>query len=80
MTFLKKHKIPLQIIALLIIIILWASASWDILYLTLKDKINKNLMRIIHILLIFIFIEILLKTTEPGKYINNKIFKRKPKK
>lgn len=79
MTFLKRYKLHLQIIALLIIIILWASASWDILYLTLKDKISKNLMRIIHIILIFIIIKILLRTTEPGKYIDNKIFKRKSK-
>jgi len=80
MNFFKRYKIPLQIIALLIIIILLASASWDILFFSLKDKISENLMRIIHIILIFILIEILLHKTEPGKYIDNKIFKRKSKK
>ncbi|MBR9701398.1 hypothetical protein GOV13_00585 [Candidatus Pacearchaeota archaeon] len=73
---LKKWKLPIQIILLLTILMLWASASWDIIYLTLNGKVNKIIMGIIHIVLIFIIIEILLRKTEPGMYIDNKIFKR----
>ncbi|MBU2052811.1 MAG: hypothetical protein ABIJ14_00225 [Nanoarchaeota archaeon] len=73
----KKWELPIQIILFLIVIVLGASVIWDVLYLIFKDRININLMRIIHVILIFILIEILLRKTEPGKYIDNKLFKRK---
>lgn len=72
----EKYKLILMIIGFLIIILLGSNIIGDVLYLTIKDKINKTLFFILHTILTFILIIALLKTSF-GKYINNKLFKRK---
>lgn len=78
----EKYKLVITIILFLIMIFLGASIIRNILYLIIKDKINKTLFYIIHVILIFILIEILFKT-KGGKYIKEgveSIFKKRKRK
>jgi len=70
----EKWRLILSILLFIILVLLVASIIGDILALTIKDKLNQGLVKIIHIILIFIFIEILFKT-KSGRYISKRIFK-----
>lgn len=79
----KKYKIIIKNtiagILFLFLIILGASIIGDILYLIIKNRINKNLFFIIQIVLIFIMIELLFMTNW-GKQIKRIIVYDKPTK
>ena len=72
----EKFKLILGIVLFIILILVGASLIRDFLTLIIGNKLNNIWFFIIHVILIFIFIEILFKT-RPGKYINDKLFKKR---
>ncbi len=57
----KKKYLVIRIIFFLIMIFIGSSIIGDVLYLIIKDKINRIFFYILHVILTFIMIEVLLK-------------------
>ncbi len=74
----EKFKLILMIVLFIILILVGASLIRDFLTFIIGDKLNSVWLFIIQVILIFVFIEILFKTS-PGKYLNDKLFKKKKK-
>ncbi len=74
----EKVRLVVVIIFFLILLLIVASLIGDFLTFIIGDKINKIWFSIIHLILIFLSIRILLKT-QPGKYIEDKLFKKRKK-
>jgi len=74
----EKIKTATAVILAIFLIFLGASIIKDILNFIFKNTINKTLFSIIHLILIYIFIFILWKTSL-GKYIYKRLVQKKNK-
>ncbi|MBI2043207.1 hypothetical protein HYT25_02350 [Candidatus Pacearchaeota archaeon] len=76
--FIMKEKFRLISVTILFIILVLVGASLigDFLTFILGNKLNRTWFFIIHLILIFILIEILFKTNF-GRYIESKLFKKR---
>ena len=75
----ERIKLIFMMIIFVILLLIGASIIGDILNLLLEDKINSTGLFIIQFILVFVFIEILLRT-KFGKYIEAKLFNKRKKK
>ncbi len=74
----EKFRLILMIVLFIILILVGASLIRDFLTFIIGDKLNSIWLFIIQVILLFVFIEILFKTP-PGKYLNDKLVKKKKK-
>lgn len=72
----EKFRLIIIVILFMVLILMGASLIRDFLIFIMGDKLSGTWFFIIHVILIFILIEILFKTGS-GKYIKEKLFKLK---
>ncbi|MEK6842518.1 MAG: hypothetical protein AABX84_01785 [Nanoarchaeota archaeon] len=75
----EKNKLIFMMVIFVILLLIGASIIGDILKFLLGGKINSTGLFIIQFILVFVFIEILLRT-KFGKYIEYELFKKSKKK
>jgi len=78
----RKYLLPVMIIGYLIILFIVASLLNDLFLFLFKDKADSLFFWVIKVLLLFIFIEIILKYSKSGKELDKilkEIFNKKSK-
>jgi len=72
----EKFRLILAVVLFIILIFIVASLIRDFMTFIIGDKLNNFWFSIINIIFIFLFIELLFKTN-PGKYIEERLFKKR---